>query len=54
MPPEAVHHLAVQAQRNGPSIIETAGNCYSQHPILVKALGAGSLALIVWHMSRNS
>jgi hypothetical protein len=54
VPPEAVHQLAAQAERNDPSIIDTASNFYSQHPTLVKALGAGSLALIMSHMSRNS
>lgn len=51
--PETVQHLAEQAQRNNPSIIDEAGNFYAQHPTLVKALGAGSLALIMSHMSRN-
>ncbi len=53
VPPEAVHQLAEQAQRNDPSIIETASSFYAQHPTLVKALGAGSLAFIMSHMSRT-
>lgn len=51
--PEAVHQLAEQAERNDPSIIERAGAFYAQHPTLVKTLGAGSLAFIMSHMSRN-
>jgi hypothetical protein len=53
VPPETVQQLAEQAQRNNPSIIDQAGSFYAQHPTLVKALGAGSLALIMSHMSRN-
>ena len=52
VPPQAVHQLAEQAQKNDPSIIDRAGEFYSQHPTLVKALGAGSLAYIMSHMSR--
>ena len=53
VPPEAVHQLATQAQQKDPSIIQEAGNFYAQHPTLVKALGAGSLAFIMSHMSRT-
>ena len=51
--PETVHQLAENAQQNNPSIIEEASNFYAQHPTLVKALGSGSLAMIMSHMSRN-
>jgi hypothetical protein len=51
--PQAVQQLAEQAQQNNPSIVDQAGSFYAQHPTLVKALGAGSLALIMSHMSRN-
>ena len=51
--PEAVQQLAEQAQRNNPSIIDEAGGFYAQHPTLIKALGAGSLAMIMSHMSQN-
>jgi hypothetical protein len=54
VPPETVHQLAEHAQQNDPSIIDQAGSFYAQHPTLVKALGAGSLALIMSHMSRGS
>lgn len=52
--PEAVHQLAAQAEKNDPSIIDRASSFYSQHPGLVQALGAGSLALIMSHMSHHS
>jgi hypothetical protein len=52
--PEAVHQMAEQAERQNPSIVDQASNFYAQHPTLVKALGAGSLALIMSHLSRRS
>jgi hypothetical protein len=51
--PEAVHDLAQQAEKTNPSILETAGNFYAQHPTLVKSLGTVALASILSHMSRN-
>jgi len=53
VPPEAVHQLAAQAEQNDPSIIDKVSSFYAQHPTLIKALGAGSLALIMSHMSRK-
>ncbi len=53
VPPQSVQQLAEQAQKNDPSIIDQASSFYAQHPTLVKALGAGSLALIMSHMSRR-
>ena len=50
--PQQVHQLAEQAQQKDPSIIDTVSGFYAQHPTLVKALGAGSLAMIMSHMSR--
>ena len=52
--PEAVHQMAEQAQKQNPSIVDQASSFYAQHPTLVKALGAGSLALIMSHMSSRS
>jgi len=54
VPPEAVNQLAEHAQQNDPSIVDRAGNFYAQHPTLVKALGAASLAFVMSHMSRNT
>jgi type IV secretory pathway VirJ component len=53
MTPDAVHDLAQKAQANNPSIIDEASSFYAQHPTLVKALGAGALAMIMSHMSQN-
>jgi hypothetical protein len=54
VPPEAVHQLAEQAERNNPSIVDQVSRFYAEHPTLVQGLGAGALALIMSHMSRNS
>jgi hypothetical protein len=51
--PEAVQQLAEHAEKQTPSIVNQASQFYSQHPKLVQALGAGSLALIMSHLSRR-
>ena len=53
IPPEAVTQLAEHAQKQNPSIVDQASQYYAQHPTLVQALGAGSLALIMSHLSRK-
>lgn len=53
VPPETVQQLAQHAQTQDPSIVDRAGEFYAQHPTLVKALGAGSLALIMSHLSKK-
>jgi hypothetical protein len=51
--PEAVQQLAEHAEKQNPSVIDQASQFYSNHPKLVQALGAGSLALIMSHLSRR-
>jgi hypothetical protein len=51
--PNDVQQLAEHAEKQNPSIIDQASQFYAQHPTLVKALGAGSLALIMSHLSRR-
>ena len=51
--PEAVRQLAEHAQEQNPSVIGQVSEFYSQHPKLVQALGAGSLALIMSHLSKR-
>ena len=51
--PEAVQQLAEHARSQSPSIIDQASQFYAQHPTLVQALGAGSLALIMSHISNR-
>ncbi len=51
--PDDVQVLAAHAEQQNPSIIDHASQFYSQHPKLVQALGAGSLALIMSHLSKK-
>lgn len=53
VPPEAVHQLAEQAEKNDPSIVDTLSSFYAQHPTLVQTLGASALGLIMSHISRR-
>ena len=43
--PETVQQLASHAERTDPSIVDKASSFYSQHPALVKTLGAGVLSI---------
>ncbi len=51
IPPETVQVLAQQAVQKDPSIVNAASNFYAQHPTLVKAIGAGALALLMSKIS---
>jgi hypothetical protein len=51
VPPQAVEVLAQQAAKKDPSIIDKAAGFYAQHPTLVKAIGAGALALLMSRIS---
>ena len=53
IPPETVQQLAEHAEKENPSIVDQASAFYAQHPTLVQALGAGSLALIMSHLSKK-
>jgi hypothetical protein len=50
LPADTVQQLAQQAHQNNPSIVDQVSNFYAEHPTVVKALGAGALALIMSHM----
>ena len=52
--PETVQQLAEHAEKQNPSVVDRASEFYAQHPTLVQALGAGSLALIMSHLSQKS
>ena len=47
IPPEAVQTIAQQAAKKDPTIVDKAAGFYAQHPTLVKAIGAGALALLM-------
>ena len=49
--PGAVEGLAQDAVRKDPSIMEKAADFYAQHPTLVKAIGAGALAILMSRIS---
>ncbi|MEP6800952.1 MAG: hypothetical protein ABJC07_03375 [Acidobacteriota bacterium] len=51
VPPEAVQTIAQQAAKKDPSIVDKAAGFYAQHPTLVKAIGAGALALLMSRIS---
>lgn len=53
IPPSAVEQLAEHSEKNNPSIVDQASKFYAQHPTLVQALGAGSLALIMSRLSKK-
>lgn len=53
VPSETVRELADAAAKRDPSIIDRAGEFYAQHPMLVKSMGAGALALIMSHLSQR-
>lgn len=50
--PEAVQTIARQAATRDPSIMDKAASFYAQHPTLVKAIGAGALALLMSKISQ--
>jgi hypothetical protein len=51
--PEQVEVLAEKAAQHDPSIMEKAAGFYAQHPTLVKAIGAASLAFLVSRISQG-
>ena len=50
--PADVQVLAQHAAKQDPSIVDAAANFYAQHSTLVKAIGAGALALVMSHISQ--
>jgi len=51
--PEAVQTIARQASTQDATIMDKAAGFYAQHPTLVKAIGAGALALLMSHISKS-
>ena len=51
--PEDVQVLAQHAAKKDPSIVDAASAFYAQHPGLVKAIGAGALALLMSKISQS-
>jgi hypothetical protein len=53
IPPDAVEVLAQHAAKKDPSIVDAAAGFYAQHPTLIKAIGAGALALLMSRISQG-
>ncbi|MGE5412757.1 MAG: hypothetical protein ACM3NW_01180 [Syntrophomonadaceae bacterium] len=51
--PQQVQVLAQKAATKNPSIVDAAAGFYAQHPTLVKAIGAGALALLMSRLSAS-
>jgi hypothetical protein len=51
--PEVVQQLASHAERADPSIVDKASAFYSQHPALVKTLGAGVLSVAMAKLAQR-
>ena len=49
--PEAVQTIAKNAASTDPTVVDKAAGFYAQHPTLVKAIGAGALALLMSRIS---
>jgi hypothetical protein len=45
VPPEEVQALAEHVHQNNPSVIDRVGEIYSEHPTLIKSLGAVALGI---------
>ena len=52
--PAQAGELADAAHAKDPGIIDRVGTFYSQHPMVVKALGAAALAVAMSHMARRA
>ncbi|HAM51581.1 MAG TPA: hypothetical protein DCP92_13170 [Nitrospiraceae bacterium] len=53
IPPDAVQTLAQHAAKQQPSIVDSAAAFYAQHSTLVKAIGAGALAILMRKISQS-
>jgi len=52
--PAQAGELADAAHAKDPGIVDRVGAFYSQHPMVVKALGAAALAVAMSHMARRT
>jgi len=53
VPPDALQVLAQYAAKQNPSIVDATAGFYAQHSTLVKAIGAGALALLMHKISQS-
>jgi hypothetical protein len=52
--PSQAGELAGAARQSNPGIVSELGSFYSQHPTLVKTLGAAALAMAMSHMANHA
>ena len=52
--PAQAGELAAAAKQSNPGIVSELGSFYSQHPTLVKTLGAAALAIAMSHMASHT
>jgi len=52
--PQAVEELAGKARAINPGIVDAVSGFYAKNPQLVKAIGAGALALLMSRLSKQA
>jgi len=53
IPPQAVEEIAREAEQRDPSVIDRVSDFYSEHPTLIKTLGAAALAVAMSGMTKQ-
>lgn len=53
IPPEAVQQIAREAENQDPSVIDRISGFYSEHPTLVKTLGAAALTIALMKIAEQ-
>jgi len=53
IPPEEVQALAEHVHSNNPSIVDRVSEVYSEHPTLIKSLGAAALGIAIKRISET-
>jgi hypothetical protein len=51
--PAAVEAIARKAQQANPSVVDSISGFYAKNPQLVKAIGAGALALLMSRLAKR-
>jgi hypothetical protein len=51
--PEAVEHIAAEAEKDNPKVVDRLSNFYSEHPTLVKSLGAAALTIALARVAES-
>jgi hypothetical protein len=53
LPVDVARSLAVEAERQDPSVVDRISHFSAGHPALVKAIGAGALAMVLSHVHHH-